>query len=334
MRKVALVLLGVFFVLAIAGAAFAAEKLGYVDLSRAFSEYKKTKDYDKVLGDKESSYTSERDKKVDEVKKFQDKLNLLGDKEKKAKEAEMEAKVKALQEFDRQKQTDLRKDQDEKMKEISNAVKDGATAYLYRQYKTLVPFVVVIALILGFAFNFLTSMAFVFGAILSALAGYAGMQISVRTNAKVAEKSKKGLKEGLKLAFKGGSVTGFIVVAMGLLGAGNGIIFPSVMAALTSTCRSDETPRVLLAYTLSWNVGLMVGVPAAGWLFDATNGRYWAFGSALVASVTLMILARALGNARRVESTVEVTHESGGGLPPMAFAVLGINCINSLAKLS
>lgn len=106
----------------------------------------------------------------------------------------------------------------EKMKEISNAVKDGANAYLYRQYKTLIPFVVVIALILGFTLNFLTAIAFVFGAILSALAGYIGMQISVRSNAKVAEKAKKGLNEGLKLAFKGGSVTGFIVVALGLLG--------------------------------------------------------------------------------------------------------------------
>src|SRR3989338_6186522 len=105
----------------------------------------------------------------------------------------------------------------EKMREISNAVKDGATAYLYRQYKTLLPFVVIIAVALGFTLNFSTTIAFIFGAILSALAGYIGMQTSVRTNAKVAEKAKKGLNEGLKLAFRGGSVTGFTVVALGLI---------------------------------------------------------------------------------------------------------------------
>lgn len=106
----------------------------------------------------------------------------------------------------------------ERMREISTAVKDGSTAYLYRQYKTLIPIVIILALILGFALGFLTTLAFIFGAILSALAGYIGMQISVRTNVRVAEKAKKGLNEGLKLAFKGGAVTGFTVVALGLLG--------------------------------------------------------------------------------------------------------------------
>jgi K(+)-stimulated pyrophosphate-energized sodium pump len=106
----------------------------------------------------------------------------------------------------------------EKMKEISAAVKTGATAYLYRQYKTLLPIVIVVALILGFTLKFYTAIAFVFGAILSALAGYIGMQISVRTNVKVAEKAKLGLAEGLRLSFKGGAVTGFAVAALGLLG--------------------------------------------------------------------------------------------------------------------
>jgi K(+)-stimulated pyrophosphate-energized sodium pump len=75
-----------------------------------------------------------------------------------------------------------------------------------------------VALILGFTLKFYTAIAFVFGAILSALAGYIGMQISVRTNVKVAEKAKLGLAEGLRLSFKGGAVTGFAVAALGLLG--------------------------------------------------------------------------------------------------------------------
>ncbi len=105
-----------------------------------------------------------------------------------------------------------------KMREISSAIREGATAYLKRQYKTLIPIVIVLALILGFSLNLLTGLSFVFGAILSALAGYIGMNVSVLTNAKVAEKAKKGLSEGLKLAFRGGCVTGFTVVALGLLG--------------------------------------------------------------------------------------------------------------------
>src|SRR4030042_2469706 len=106
----------------------------------------------------------------------------------------------------------------DKMKEIAGAVGAGATAYLYRQYKTLLPIVVILAVILNFTLEFSTAVAFVFGAFLSALAGYIGMQISVRTNVKVAEKAKKGLNEGLKLSFKGGAVTGFSVAALGLIG--------------------------------------------------------------------------------------------------------------------
>jgi K(+)-stimulated pyrophosphate-energized sodium pump len=106
----------------------------------------------------------------------------------------------------------------EKMKEIANAVRSGATAYLYRQYKTLLPIVAVLAIILWFTLKFYTAIAFLFGAILSALAGYIGMQISVRTNVRVAEKAKKGLGEGLRLSFKGGAVTGFSVAALGLIG--------------------------------------------------------------------------------------------------------------------
>jgi outer membrane protein len=118
-----------FALLVFTGLAQAAEKFAYVDLSRAFSEYNKTKDYDKVLSDRENSYSQEREKKVNEVKQFQDKMNLLSDKEKETKKAEMETKVKALQEYDRQKQTDLRKDQDEKMKEILKDIEDTVKKY-------------------------------------------------------------------------------------------------------------------------------------------------------------------------------------------------------------
>jgi len=126
MRKLAVILAGIFLgSTLLAGAAFAVDKFAYVDLSKIFSEYKKTKDYDKVLGDKEQVYTSERDKKVNDVKALQEKMNLLSDKEKAAKKTDLENKVKDLQEYDRLKQTDLRKEQDEKMKEILKDIEDA-----------------------------------------------------------------------------------------------------------------------------------------------------------------------------------------------------------------
>ena len=139
MRKQAVILgtaLSLLFVLTVA--AQAAEKFAYVDLSRIFSEYGKTKDYDKTLGDKENLYTAERDKKVSEVKSFQDKMNLLSEKEKEAKKADIETKVKTLQDFDRQKQADLRKEQDEKMKEILKNIEEATKKYSEKEGCTLV----------------------------------------------------------------------------------------------------------------------------------------------------------------------------------------------------
>ncbi len=105
-----------------------------------------------------------------------------------------------------------------KMKEISDAIKSGASAYLRRQYKTLIPIVVVVSVVLAFVLGFSTALNFVVGAFLSALAGYIGMNISVRTNARTAHAAKEGLSSALGVAFKGGAVTGMVVVGLGLLG--------------------------------------------------------------------------------------------------------------------
>ncbi|MEW6101988.1 MAG: OmpH family outer membrane protein [Candidatus Omnitrophota bacterium] len=116
----------------------AAEKFGFVDLSRIFSEYNKTKDYDKTLADKESAYTTERDKKVSDIKQFQDKINLLNEKEKEAKKGDLEAKINTLKEFDRQKETDLRKEQDERMKEILKDIEEAVKKYSEKEGYSLV----------------------------------------------------------------------------------------------------------------------------------------------------------------------------------------------------
>ena len=139
MKKVTVVFLGAVFTLALfTGIAQAADKFGYIDLSRAFSEYNKTKGYDKSLNDKEKVYTEERDKKVADLKSFQDKLSLLNDKEREAKKDDLAAKVKSFQDYDRQKQADLRKDQEEKMKEILADIQDAVKKYAEKEGYTFV----------------------------------------------------------------------------------------------------------------------------------------------------------------------------------------------------
>lgn len=139
MKKTAVVLgsmvIGLFL---LAGSAQAADKFGYIDLSRTFSEYNKTKGYDKNLNDKEKAYTDERDKKVAELKGLQDKFNLLNDKERESKRGELETKMKAFQDSDRQKQEDLRKEQDEKMKEILKDIETAVKKYAEKEGYTMV----------------------------------------------------------------------------------------------------------------------------------------------------------------------------------------------------
>ncbi|MHB1696942.1 MAG: sodium-translocating pyrophosphatase [bacterium] len=112
----------------------------------------------------------------------------------------------------------------EKMKEIAKAIQEGATAFLNRQYKTVaIVGIIIFALILVGGiwipqFGGLTASGFVLGAFLSALAGYLGMFNAVRANIRTAQIAHKGVKPALKFAFKGGSVTGLMVLGLGVLG--------------------------------------------------------------------------------------------------------------------
>ena len=96
----------------------------------------------------------------------------------------------------------------EKMREISKAIQEGAQAYLLRQYSYVAAIGVVIAVILIFVVSFKAAILFVVGAVLSGAAGYIGMNISVRANLRTAEAARGGINPALKMAFRAGSVTG------------------------------------------------------------------------------------------------------------------------------
>jgi len=134
----------------------------------------------------------------------------------------------------------------DRMREIAAAVQEGAKAYLNRQYTAISVVGIILFIAILVALDLLTAIGFAIGALCSAGAGYIGMNISVRSNIRTAEAANDGLNPALQVAFRGGAITGMLVVGLGLLGIAG---YYAVLDAMTPTGEAiSTTPLVGLAF--------------------------------------------------------------------------------------
>lgn len=133
MKKCLSVVMGMLFCLLFVSISFAAEKIGTVDVGRLFDEYQKTKEYDKLLEQKADAYEKDRDARISEIKQLQDKLGLLAETEKENKQKELEDKVKSAREFTLARESELKKERDDRLKEVLKDIEGAVAVYAKKE---------------------------------------------------------------------------------------------------------------------------------------------------------------------------------------------------------